>query len=90
VSHRQKHGKEQTRYSPARHGYKNKENGRDRGHDEEDDDASRILWSSRRSSTAVAGGASTTTKRGHITKFYPRQREGKALMADANEEATLL
>jgi hypothetical protein len=90
ASRRQKHGKEWTCYSTARHVYRKKEDGRDGGHDEEDDDASMISRSSRRSERCNRGRCFNCNERGHIAKFCLRQREGKALMADASEEAILM
>lgn len=73
----------------ARHGNRKKGDGRGGGHGEDDDDTSTCSGSSRRSERRNRGRCFNCNERGHITKFCP-QACGKAMMADAGEEPTLL
>jgi hypothetical protein len=84
VHRRQHHGKERTRGDDARRA------GRSGGHDEDDDDASTCSGFSRRSECRNRGRCFNCNERGHITKFCPQVRGGKALMADVDEDPTLL
>jgi hypothetical protein len=86
----ERRGKGVARGDAARHGRSKKKDGRDNGHDEDDDDASTISGSSRGSGRRNRGRCFTCDERGHIARFCPNGRGGKALMADAEEEPTLL